>query len=278
MDRPVNDDRIVLSAGGTTAAVDLAGGRLASLVVDGRELLVQHGRDVFHWGSFPMAPWVGRLRHGRLVVDGEVVQLPVNAPPHALHGLVTERAWQVVSGDERTVELTVELGRERTDPWPWRGRVVQVVRLAENRLDFTLTLHAAQPMPAEIGWHPWFVRQLPSDDGPVPAQWDIDGGQIYLNAADGLPSGELGAPPPPPWDYCFVGLGRPPTIRWPGLLEVTVDSDRDHWVLYDEEEAGICVEPWTGPPNSLNTPTRNVVTPSRPLSATMTWAWGPSNR
>jgi aldose 1-epimerase len=276
MDRPVNDGRVVLHAGDTSATVDLAaGGRLASLVVDGRELLVQHGRDVFHWGSFPMAPWVGRLRHGRLAVDGEIVQLPVNAPPHALHGLVTERAWQLISADGRTVELAVELGRESADPWPWRCRIVQTVALAEDRIDVTLAVHTERPMPADIGWHPWFVRELPTDDGPVSVQWDVDGGQVYLNDADGLPSGELGPPPPSPWDYCFTGLTRPPTVRWPGLLELTVDSDCDHWVLYDEEQPGVCVEPWTGPPNSLNGNPRRVVHPDQPLRAWMSWAWRP---
>jgi aldose 1-epimerase len=273
VDGAVTPGQIRLQAGETTAAVDpAAGGRLTSLVIGGQEIVVQHGSDTFHWGSFPMAPWVGRLRHGRLDVDGRTVQLPVNAGPHALHGLVTEQTWTVTRADEHSAELFVELGHGE-DPWPWPCRVQQSVSLAEDRLDFRLSVTSEQPMPADIGWHPWFLRDLTTATGTVSAQLDVCSAQIYLNDADGIPNGELGHAPPPPWDFCFVGLTRPPAVRWPGLLELTVDSDCDHWVLYDREPAGLCLEPWTGPPNSLNWPRANIVTPDDPLEATMLWSW-----
>jgi aldose 1-epimerase len=270
----VSTPPVVLSAGDATVTVDpAAGGRVTSLVVDGVELLVQHGSDVFHWGSFPMAPWLGRLRMGRFQFDDRVIELPVNAPPHALHGLVTERPWSVTASDERSVSLAVDLGADGGDPWPWRCRVSQSVSLDAGNLRCRLAIHAECAMPADIGWHPWFAREAIAAGRTVAAELDVSGGRIYLNDADGLPSGELGPPPPPPWDYCFVDLERPPTVRWPGLLELTVDSDCDHWVFYDMEPSGICVEPWTGPPNSLNGPERKIVTPEQPLQAEMLWTW-----
>jgi aldose 1-epimerase len=266
----VSADPVRLSVGNTTVTVDpAAGGRVTSLVVDGVELLVQRGADVFHWGSFPMAPWVGRLRNGRFEFDGRVVDLPANAPPHALHGLVTECPWWVTAADDRSVSLAVDLG----DPWPWPCRVTQTVSLDEGVVRFLLSVHGECPMPADIGWHPWFAREVPAAGRTISAELDVAGGRMYLNGPAGLPSGELGAPPPRPWDYCFVDLERPPTVRWPGFLEVTVDSDCRHWVFYDMEPAGICVEPWTGPPNSLNGPERSIVTPEQPLEATMRWSW-----
>lgn len=265
--------RARLESGGCVAVVDAdAGGRVTSLVVDGHELLVQHGSDVFHWGSFPMAPWVGRLRNGLLEFDGRLVQLPVNAYPHALHGLVTERPWTITATDDQRVELTVDLG-VAGDAWPWPCRVAQSVVLGDGRMEFGLAVRATGPMPADIGWHPWFVPELVTAAGPVAAELDVRGGQVYLNDAEGLPSGELGPPPPRPWDYCFVGLSAPPAVRWPGVMELTVESDCEHWVFYDMEPSGICAEPWTGPPNSLNGPERTVVTESRPLEAWMTWVW-----
>jgi galactose mutarotase-like enzyme len=271
----VTAGQIRLAAGDSVTVVDPAsGGRQTSLTVEGQELLVRHGGDVFHWGNFPMAPWVGRLRHGRFTVDGRVVQLPVNAPPHALHGLVTDRAWEVTSQNGAAVELAVDLGTG-DDPWPWRCRITHGMALRDTGMDFRLTVHAEEPMPADIGWHPWFVRTLAAAGGPVEADLGVAGGEIYLNDAEEIPTGRLGPPPPRPWDYCFVGLERPPTVRWPGVLGLTVDSDRDHWVIYDREPAGICVEPWTGPPNSLNSPARTIVTPERPLEATMSWTWRP---
>jgi aldose 1-epimerase len=274
VDGAVSAHLVQLEVGDVAAVVDpAAGGRLTSLIVGMRELLVQHGDDVFHWGSFPMAPWVGRLRRGRLEIDGAVVQFPVNKPPHALHGLVTDRTWTVTRADGRSVELALQLGVPGADPWPWRCLVTQQLSLTADRIDFRLTVSAEQPMPADIGWHPWFVRQLPGPRTPVSIELDVPAGLIYLDDAEGIPTGELGPPPARPWDHCFVGFARPPVVRWPGVLELTVDSDCRHWVLYDREEAGICVEPWTGPPNSLNGPARTLVAPGDPLEATMSWAW-----
>src|SRR5436190_12581505 len=46
-------ERLELSAPGVTVVVDLvAGGRIASLVIDGRELLKTTGADAIAWGSF----------------------------------------------------------------------------------------------------------------------------------------------------------------------------------------------------------------------------------
>ena len=42
------------------------GGRLTSFRVGDHELLVPHGKDIFHFGSFVVAPWVGRLRDASL--------------------------------------------------------------------------------------------------------------------------------------------------------------------------------------------------------------------
>lgn len=274
MDRPLSTGLVQLQAGEAFAVVDTPeGGRLASLVIGGHELLVRRGRDLFHWGSFPMAPWVGRLRHGTFQFEGDVVRLPRNAEPHALHGLVTDRTWRVASADKGSVNLTIDVSRGHEDPWPWPFRVVQSVSLQPDRIDFSLELFSEQRMPADIGWHPWFVRDLSTADGQVSLQLDVDPGEVYLNDMDGLPSGELGAPPPRPWDYCFTGLTRAPIVRWPGLLELTIDSNCQHWVLYDVEPDGVCVEPWTGPPNSLNGPSPTVVTPACPLRATMSWTW-----
>jgi len=56
-----------LTAEGCAAIFDPAdGGRLSSFRVGDHELLLAHGKDVYHWGSFVMAPWVGRLRDARL--------------------------------------------------------------------------------------------------------------------------------------------------------------------------------------------------------------------
>ena len=56
------------------------GGRLGSLRVGATDLVVTSTPDdrSHLWGSFPMAPWAGRVRHGVFEFDGQRQQLPIN--------------------------------------------------------------------------------------------------------------------------------------------------------------------------------------------------------
>src|SRR6476469_5116709 len=73
-----------LSAPGVEAVVDLiAGGRVASLAVDGREVLRTSRDGPRDWGSYPMAPYAGRVRDAEFTFGGEVRRLPATMAPHA---------------------------------------------------------------------------------------------------------------------------------------------------------------------------------------------------
>ena len=82
---------------------------------------------------------------------------------------------------------------------------------------FAPELHADEPMPAAIGWHPWFRRHLVGPDGRRgPVAIEVAPAMMYEHGTDGLPTGRLVAPKPPPWDDCFVELAGPVRLRWPG--------------------------------------------------------------
>ena len=256
-------DRLRLSAPGVAVVIDLvAGGRVASLMIEGRELLKTQGDGPIAWGSFPMAPFAGRVRGAVFTFAGETHRLPGRMPPHAIHGTVLDRRWRVV-GDR---EIATELGTD----WPFAGRVIQRFELGSDHLTCRLELHADEPMPASIGWHPWFVRRPDDDAGSVDLEFDA--GAMYVRDGDGIATTRLIAPTPGPWDDCFTDLRRPPVLRWPDFLELTVESDCPDWVIYTIPEDALCVEPQTAPPDALNTdPT--VVLPGRPLVVEMTWRW-----
>ena len=241
-------------------------------MVDGRELLVTEGFGPFAWGSFPMVPFAGRVRGGRFEFRGRRHELRVNLPPHAIHGTVLERRWEAV--DDRTI--TTELGPQ----WPFAGRAVQRFELEAGRLTCRLELHADEAMPASIGWHPWFRRRLLSstagamlDEAAGPLELDLDAGALFRRDRAGIATNELVPPPPGPWDDCFTDLRRPPVLRWPRFLELTIASDCPTWVVYTVPDHALCVEPQTAPPNALNTGSASIVIPGRPLIAEMTWTW-----
>ena len=256
-------DLLRLSAPGVEAVIDLvAGGRVASLVIDGHELLRTTGAGPIEWGSFPMAPYAGRIRDATLTFEGQTRHLPVRLPPHALHGTVLDRPWRVVG--EGTI--ATELGPD----WPFAGHVVQRFELSAGSLECRLEVHADEPMPASIGWHPWFVRRLPGVPGEL--ELELDAGAMYERDEAGIATARLVTPPPGPWDDCFTDLRHPPVLRWPGFLELKIESDCPDWVVYTAPEDALCVEPQTAPPDALNRePT--IVQPGSPLVAEMSWRW-----
>ena len=257
-------------AAGTAKAVIAPelGGRLASLEVEGLELLVTSGADLLAWGLYPMAPWAGRVRHGCFRFGGREHQLPVNQPPHALHGTVYDQPWKVDHAESTDAVLVTEL----TEPWPFPGRVVHRVRLADDALDLRLEIWAHdEPFPASCGWHPWFRRRLGQGE---PARVSMEAAAMWQRDADGVPTGELVVPSAGPWDECFTELVEPAEVVWDGALRLTVETTCMDVVVYDKLDHALCVEPQTGPPDALRL-TPVLVEPGLPLVAEATFRWTP---
>jgi aldose 1-epimerase len=268
------DGPLVLEASDARLEVSpQAGGRIASLVVRGSELLVTEGDAAVMWGAFPMVPFAGRIRHGRFRFDDRDIQVAVNFGPDAIHGTVFERPWQV---DERSpATLSIDLG----PGWPFAGHVIQRFALSDGQLGVSLTLIADEPMPAALGWHPWFRRRLSGAGGDgrsgelsAPVGIHLDAAWMYLRDAEDIPTGELVEPPDGPWDDCFTGLRSAPRLTWPGVLGLEVSSSCDHLVVYDEPPDAVCIEPQTAPPDFVSIAPSTTI-PGVPLVATMTLRW-----
>ena len=243
------------------------GGRIAALQVGGLDLLVTPDVDDHDFGAFPMAPWTGRIRHGRFRFDGVERQLPLNKAPHAIHGTVRDHAWSVEEHGAARATLTQAL----SDPWPFGGHAVMRFDLAADALHLTFEVHAGdRPMPAECGWHPWWRRDAGRGR---PLEVELHANAMYRRDDEGIPTGELVDITPPPWDDCFTDLGEPAAVlHWPGAASVEITTDCPCLVVYTEPEHAICVEPESGPPDQFNLGPR-VVTPGDPLVAHTTWRW-----
>lgn len=237
-----------------------AGGRLGSLQVGPHRLL----RDdpsvgALMWGCYPMVPWAGRVRHGEFRFDGVDRQLPINLPPHAIHGTAFERRWDVVDAGRDYCELSCPLD------WELGGTAHQHIALAPGGLTCVLTAYAnSSPMPAVVGWHPIFTK---------PDSADLEFERMYRRDEDGMAVAELVEPKPHPWDDCFVGPKGPLRLHWRGI-SVTIASDCDHWVIYDEPSEATCVEPQSGPPDAFAIGGATRLDPGDLLQRTMTWEWG----
>ncbi|MET7653049.1 MULTISPECIES: aldose 1-epimerase [unclassified Streptomyces] len=265
----MSDEDITLTAGDAEVTVQPGnGGRVGGLRVGGLELLRQGER----FGCFPMVPWCGRIRDGRFRDGGDVHQMPLNAAPNAIHGTVRDGAWKVARRTAGEAVLTYEL----VAPWPFAGLVTQMFTLTEDALTLAMAVETYDSsFPAQIGWHPWFNRNLggPGGEEGQDVRISFQPGWQEERGDDHLPTGNRIAPKSGPWDDCFgMPGGVDVGLTWPGRLELTVTSSEEWVVIYDEQEAAVCVEPQTGPPNGLNTLPR-LVTPLEPLEADTTWRW-----
>jgi aldose 1-epimerase len=247
--------------GGDEATVLVAperGGRIASLRIAGVERLrtVDRDPDPLQWGCYPMVPWAGRVRHGRFHFAGEEHQVPSDLGAHAIHGIGVRRAW--------TSEVPGVMRLELGPPWPFGGHAVHRVTVGADHVRCVLEVHAGdRPMPAQAGWHPWFRR---------PVELVVEPATMFRRDPEGIPDGALVPPTPRPWDDCFTDLAGPPVLRFPDGLTLTVESSCAYWVVYDEPEDALCVEPQTGPPDGF-TLAPEIVHPGAPLVAEMTLRW-----
>jgi aldose 1-epimerase len=247
-----------------------AGARIGQIEVAGQPLLSDMpdpgDQHPMTWGSYAMVPWAGRIRQGRFAFDGSEHQLPINhrdgpdaRQAHAIHGLAFDRAWQVddVSDASCTCSCALE--------WEFGGIATQTVGLSDDRVVVTLLVESTgADLPAEIGWHPWFRKPDALMFSPT---------AMYRRDDVGLPTGEQVEPTDGPWDDCFVNTD-PVVLGYDRRVAaaVTVESDCDHWVVFDEPVHATCVEPQSGPPDAFNL-TPHVVSPSTPLRRTMTISW-----
>lgn len=280
-----NDVITLISAGGDSCEVDvLRGGRVAQIIADGHRLLIDPGpaaeRDAAStgWGSYPMAPWAGRVRHGRFHFFGTDYRLRLNqqdAPGderrHAMHGTVFTQPWTRDAGSDNSVTLSRRLD-DASSGWPFPGLAHQTIEILDGQLRCDLSIEVDHHpdggttvvFPGEIGWHPWFVK-------PDVLVFHPDA--MYECDEIGLPTGHLVAPARGPWDDCFVNTA-PVTLEYErrGASTVTISSDCDHWVVYDMPAHAICVEPQSGPPDAFNIHP-HIVTATHPLRRTMNISW-----
>lgn len=248
-------------------AVDIApaaGGRIAQITFDGVEWLIGHHIDneaMIAWGSYPMLPWAGRIRHGRFHFLGRDYHLPLNFGDHAIHGVAFGMPWQVDAQASTYIDLSLAL--PENECWPFGGTARQHIEVEENRVRMTLTLMAGKHrMPATMGWHPWFHK---------PDRLDFEPQRFYPRDVDGIATLPLAAPPPSPWDDCFLN-DRPAFLHRQGQC-VRLTSDCNHWVVYDEPIHATCVEPQTGPPDAFNLGRAQHISPGSSLSAWFLLEW-----
>lgn len=208
--------------------------------------------------AFPMVPFVGRIHDGRFEIDDTDIELHANLPPepHAIHGHGWQDIWKVESQTKTQAVLSYH---HDADAWPWTYIARQIFKLSENRLTVTLSVEnlSETPMPAGLGWHPYFERKDATLIVPTTNVWTVDSetGQnspspvkitedlSRARIVDGLTL-----------DTSFSVAPGAIDINWPTHgISIKSDPVFGHATIFvPPGDEYFCVEPTTHAPNAVN--------------------------
>ena len=141
-----------------------------------------------------MVPWCGRVENGQFRDGGVKYQLPLNSPPHAIHGTARDHAWKTarVSDDRGRVHLragrALAVHRQghpdlRADP----GRADR----ADGRRDVRQLLPGAGRLAPLVRAGD---RRQPASSSPSTPEWQEERGDDHLPTGRRIPpaAGPLG--------------------------------------------------------------------------------------
>lgn len=132
--------------------------------------------NVLEAASFPLVPYVNRIRGGSFTFRGEEVRLSTNmaGDPSPLHGDGWLNSWTVEAVESSSAVLSY---RHEPGEWPWAYDARQVFSVEESVLDISLTCanRSDRPTPCGLGQHPYFPCSSKTRvQTQVSSAWTID--------------------------------------------------------------------------------------------------------
>jgi len=133
-------------------------------------------QNVLDAASFPLIPYVNRIRGGHFNFRGRDIRLVPNMPGDAspLHGQGWLAPWQVESATPFEAVLAYH---HPPGEWPWEYRAEQRFALDQRGLSLRLSCRnlSHEPMPCGLGQHPYFnCSDETRIDTAVTHVWTID--------------------------------------------------------------------------------------------------------
>jgi len=245
-----------------------------------------------------LAPWSNRIEAGTFEFAGRTVEIAPNWPDGtAIHGEVCSISWRVEQRGPTSAALSVR-GEPARGRWPWayECRVRYEVQGACFASHLEVTNLDTTPMPAGLGYHPFFARSILStadhahirmaSGGRFPATGMLPTGPAREDEHShalgaGVPADDLNL------DDVFMGSPKGAEVRWPAsgvLLRFGSCEGAGFSVVYAPKGAAgpppyFCLEPVTMLNNGFNLMARGwegtgvrVLAPGESMS--LGWSFG----
>ena len=217
--------------------------------------------NVLDAASFPLVPFVNRIRGGRFSFRGREVRLRPNmaGDPSPLHGQGWLNPWEVTEASDRRAVLTF---RHNAGEWPWDYEARQLLSLDDGGLSARVVCRnlSPEPMPCGLGQHPYFQCGAETRlDTKVTHAWTIDEHVLPVEKLPAQGPYDLRDRPVcgQELDHGFGGWGgsaRMTDPAWPYELMMSSPQAR-FFQLYSPPGGGIFVaEPVTHANAALNAP------------------------
>lgn len=206
-----------------------------------------------------LAPWSNRIAAARFPFAGRELRLRPDWPDGtAIHGVVKDRTWTILDRSPVSARLAFESRRHADLNWPWVFDATARYELDEQSLEVELAItnRSDSPMPAGLGFHPFYMRRLWDDRDEVAIRASLPGrypaagmiptaparaDEVTRHLAAGLPLKPLDL------DDVFAGFDPATTITWPASgirASFTVSPNLNHTVIYSPPaQPHFCLEP-----------------------------------
>jgi aldose 1-epimerase len=172
-------------------------------------------------GSYPLVPFSNRIGQAAFQWAGERYSLLPNNPPepHAIHGVGWQHPWTVLQADAQQAHLAYT--HQADGGWPFAFAAEQMIKLSADglNLELRLTNQSDAPMPAGLGWHPFFVKRPGCQLRFVASgRWEMDAAKLPTHrlTCTGLDTSCTTLDV----DHCFDG--------WSGVVQLDDELLRTH--------------------------------------------------
>jgi len=218
-------------------------------------------RELTDPAAFILVPYCNRIADGEAMCGTQSVKLQPNleGEAHPLHGEGWLSRWTVATNDEQSADLRFS-HHPSPGRWPWAFDAAQRYELTKGELRHVVSVQnrSDSPMPAGVGFHPYFLREADATfDAVVRGEWRTDGGQLptshELVPQGGMwPGGRF--EPDGGLDHCFTGWDRKLQIARKNI-HITLTASPELVLLHVYAPDGatfFCAEPVSHMPNALN--------------------------
>ena len=240
---------VIRAAGIEATIVPERGGLVTRLAMEGREILFldratfENRAEEVRGGIPVLFPFAGSLDEGRLEETGtEIVP----------HGFAEEMEWEVDESSDDSHRMSLQSSDATSEAFPFVFRLLQTTRVIPGQLSLTMDIEngGSTPMPVAPGWHPYFCCPARAK---AAVTYELDG--FPYDELSNDEEYDIGQEAPRASEISF-------DIPTEGRVKLSFSPEMRHLQFWSPpEKEFICVEPWHGPPNVINTEERRLIEP-----------------